>query len=356
MVPDSVVPEAIPNAKAPKPCGLSRRSLSTLLGLLIVVFVGHELYFETCQTDQQAPLLESISFTDADGMSNRMRLGTIVVVAGLPRSGSTALYNLARLVMFNQDPNLMTFFLGGGSPHNVSHVQLCRDHNISALIKLHDPLVLKALVDAHLVNVVLFSHRNPAGMLCSQAKMFQPSLLNSTEHEWVSMCRRSLATQIELYRAVYSRRSKHLMFGVEYDLAFFPSDIGTELRKLSKMFQVPVIDHHDIERLAASFELISHDLPKSWNLPGVPHHPGTMMHAGHVTNTNAVCDAKQALLSDTVCAAWCNASGAVFDRVKANPNDPRFASITSSYGAGQAQAQKTATNDAFNMVLGLVDK
>ena len=48
--------------------------------------------------------LLSSSESNPDGWMER---GKVVVVAGMPRSGSTALYNMVRLVMQEQDPNLI---------------------------------------------------------------------------------------------------------------------------------------------------------------------------------------------------------------------------------------------------------
>ena len=281
-------------------------------------------------------------------------LGLVVAVAGLPRTGSTALYNMLRLIMFDRDPNLVTLFVSGqafSTGHNRTHIEICRQHGIPTLVKLHEPAVLAELVRAGLLDVVLFSHRDPADMLCSMARAFNPKMLANTPQQWVAACHRNLALQVQLYRAVAPRRSGPggaAPTGVESDMAFFPGDLEAEFRRLALLLGLDQPDHATAARLVTSFQRVSSaNLPNSWRLPGWPHHPGTMMHAGHQGSDptggrpHRACAARPALQLDPVCVAWQTVNGSAPAAVLRNPADVRLMPGGDGGGKGAGGAVHT---------------
>lgn len=270
------------------------------------------------------------------GGGKQLRPGLVVAVAGLPRTGSTALYNMLRILMFDRDPNLIALFVSGraySTGHNRTHIELCRQHGIPALVKLHEPAVLDELVRAGVVDVVLFSHRDPADMLCSQAR-FSPEMLDYNPEQWVNACHRMLAQQVQLYRAVSPRRTGPggaAPTGTEHDMAFFPADLEAEFGRLAMLLGLDQPDQATAARLVASFQRVSSvNLPASWLLPGWPHHPGTMMHAGHQGSNStggqqpSACAARPALQTDAICVAWQKANGSAPAAVLRDPSDGRL--------------------------------
>ena len=203
--------------------------------------------------------------------------------------------------------------------------------------------------------MVLFSHRDPADTLCSMARAFHPEMLAYTPQQWIAACHQNLALQVRLYRAVAPRRSGPggaAPTGVESDMAFFPGDLEAELRRLAMLLGLDQPDHATAARLVASFQRVrSVNLPDSWRLPGWPHHPGTMMHAGHQgsdpTNSTGAqphrmghraCAARPALQLDPVCVAWQTANGSAPAAMLRNPTDVRLMPTGGGKGKGKGGA------------------
>lgn len=87
-----------------------------------------------------------------------------VMVATLMRTGSSVLYNIARLWMMLGDPNTLAYFQ---LHHYVNVSYLVQEKNQSLLSKVHEGIVNENLVKNP--DVILFSHRKPSEQLCSIA-------------------------------------------------------------------------------------------------------------------------------------------------------------------------------------------
>eukprot|EP00038_Savillea_parva_P013521 m.211289 g.211289 ORF g.211289 m.211289 type:complete len:371 (+) comp25433_c0_seq1:184-1296(+) len=229
---------------------------------------------------------------DASGMQRPlvpMKQGLIVVVAGLQRSGSTALYNLARLLMSDQDPNLVMFYLTLDPDKtfaNETHIQQCRDNNVSVLIKLHSPEMLARLIALDLVDVLLSSHRSPVEMLCSNAILFGPDWHKYADTGWARMCENRLETQDQIYQTAATRHGKRPNTpesGIDYDMEFFPPDTVEVLAKVASLLGISGVPRSALQHMADAFSRITDVLPEKWLIPGWVHHPITMMHAAHAS-------------------------------------------------------------------------
>lgn len=222
-----------------------------------------------------------------------MPRGLVVVVAGLQRSGSTALYNLARLLMSDQDPNLITFYLHTNlsiTGQSEKHVQMCRDKNVSVLIKLHQPEMLARLIKLDLVDVLLSSYRPPVEMLCSNAILFQPQWREFETRGWARMCEQRLNTQNAIYKIAAERGGRRKWTptsGIEYDMQFFPHDIVQTLEHVGELLQIRDLPQWVLERMAVAFGRITDHLPEKWHIPNWVHHPNTMMHSSHSSSSHS---------------------------------------------------------------------
>jgi hypothetical protein len=250
-----------------------------------------------------------------------MPRGLVVVVAGLQRSGSTGLYNLARLLMADQDPNLVMLYLTTNlsiTGASEAHVRMCREKNVSVLIKLHQPAMLERLIALDLVDVLFLSNRPPVEMLCSNAVMFQPQWRNYKTAAWVGMCNKRHATQNKIYKVALTRHGRRPWTpanGVEYDMPFFPKDMVATLQKIALLLRIRGLPLWVLERMALVFDRITDQLPERWLIPGWVHHPVTMMHASHAsTSRNAKLECyermRKAAHKSQICGDWQSRSGA----------------------------------------------
>lgn len=274
-----------------------------------------------------------------------MRPGTVVIVAGMPRSGSTALFNIARLLMQDNDPNTLPLYVAQNrnltqmpkakqyaiqSQTTAADVLLYKNSGVSVVIKMHSPEVLKEFVDAGLPDVLLSSHRDPAGMLCSKARIFNPKQLQNSESLWEVACFSSLKSQIMLYRAAAGRASALNPRGIDYDMPFFPSDLHAEFRRVADLIGVRISDDRDINRLVSLYGKISDKLPGGV-LGGFGHHPLTFMHPKHSSSHTQGCGPalEAGIQLDGLCARWQQNKGAISIRAARDIMNP---SLTTKRG------------------------
>lgn len=135
------------------------------------------------------------------------RHGSVVTIVGMPRSGSTLLFNIARLLVELEDPNTIS-----GYEPPVEDVYYWSSNNISVVIKAHDmfktyinPLkgtvssingMYRAPAHAVLSDYVLYSRRDLGSAMCSLYRL-----------GWVeeSTVKRRCSNMISMNRTVYRK-------------------------------------------------------------------------------------------------------------------------------------------------------
>ncbi len=90
----------------------------------------------------------------------------IFVIAGLPRTGSTTIYNIVRLLLHSKDPNLLASYYDDISSETVKFLGSCVNLNMYVIAKTHS-LPTAAVELARLGSNVTFimSHRNTWSMI-----------------------------------------------------------------------------------------------------------------------------------------------------------------------------------------------
>lgn len=102
----------------------------------------------------------------------RFQVGDAIAIFGLPRTGSTVLFNMVRLLVREVDPNMVS-----GFGILFDKAREWKAAKVSVVMKLHELAKPKKMIDgkevlnpwkeADVFEAVLFSHRNPGDQVCS---------------------------------------------------------------------------------------------------------------------------------------------------------------------------------------------
>jgi hypothetical protein len=183
----------------------------------------------------------------------RFQPGNAIGVAGLPRTGSTLVYNAVRLLVHEVDPNVVGAF--ESSTVRVAHWKAI---NVSMVVKMHvvgmrlpyfnsrwravqsDVVAITNALDdetnkspgaeavqtPHVLNetdvfdAILFNHRDPSAMLCSLCRFWGTDTClgnsNFTEDQRIDAMRRHCADYRDLQADLYM----HLASRAVYDFSF----------------------------------------------------------------------------------------------------------------------------------------
>ena len=262
--------------------------VSFLLGLLATLVFIH-----------RATWRNQIQFTTSRGNElNGCLLGTNVTVstAGLPRSGSTLAYNIVRMVLMQYEPSLLYGWIDDKILNKPMKEYISKNHhNLSIVYKTHE-------LDQELVqksDLLIFTHRDPIDQVCSLGLMFDGAILKNCSHaqkrcQWLKRLQRDLFSKV---------KSKTV-------LDFNYEEISN-----------PLLQHKAVERLLEKLSLNAACLTSSFyrSLANLrppaqdifsPHHPFTLIHAGHTHGNKSKCNSLQGcLLLDPECESWVSRGG-----------------------------------------------
>lgn len=221
-----------------------------------------------------------------------------VCVAGLPRSGSTLAYNIVRLLLMQYQPSLLYGWIGDRILNkNMGQYITGNQHNLTIVYKTHH--LSEALVNSS--DFFVFTHRNPIDQLCSLGLMFDSKILKNCSHAQ-EKCRWLVRLQEELY----SKTSNKSVIELNYEEIITPSLQPQTVERI-------------LEKISLRKECISPTLYRTLGKLGSPksgifspHHPFTLIHAGHQHEDRSRClDLKACLLQDSVCNSWVARKGEI---------------------------------------------
>lgn len=233
--------------------------------------------------------------------------GRLVVAAGFFRTGSTLLFNVARLWLGLADPSLLAVGYDCGNGQNMMRGVLDRGPaNRTVLCKEHKPeeSVLRRM------DVLLMSRRSTRETLCSRVVVSQedPSDSKIVRHrERESLCRELMKQQAMIYE-----KTRRLGKWASYDmlLSDFQADSDRETRAVTKALGICKEARNDKELLRFT-RWLSEYLPNqrpSKDLRTTQMHPPLSAQ----DKTDRCGNVKKLIDSELACRAWALADSSVY--------------------------------------------
>ncbi|KAI9004389.1 hypothetical protein DFJ74DRAFT_693228 [Hyaloraphidium curvatum] len=255
-------------------------------------------------------------FRDVAAGKYRFEPGHAIAIFGLPRSGSTVLFNMVRLLVRDVDPNVVSGF---SVPFD--KILEWKKVSVSVVTKLHELAKPKKLESGEedlegfyreheVLDGVVFSHRNPGGLVCSWCHLLgdekcrppkdedeKSAKLSIFKASTRQKCRRIMSIQNNLYRNLYPLVLYD--FNYETEIAARPtSPNGTAVfdpvgnadhrRVLSTLAHLRLllglddrVDDWTLVKLAREMVMIrAVSIPVKGKHPADWEHPTTLMHVG----------------------------------------------------------------------------
>lgn len=239
----------------------------------------------------------------------------LYVCSGLPRTNSTMLFNIVRLLVAEADPNVIS-----GYDVDNTTIAAALDGNVSVVVKTH--LHTSAYDDHFLTDrggVFLLSHTLPSLQLCSLALMRMgpaaararrggdgagggdPPPLSQDVEEWRAACQTAMRWQHDVY-ATWGQR-------VVLDEDLSRLEPGQAVRRVAAALRLHVPQTR-MDVIARTQEQLRGIDPGTFP----HHHPVNLYHASHrhSADDHASCTGMLASVfdADAVCSAWQAGGGA----------------------------------------------
>lgn len=164
--------------------------------------------------------LERVRLTTSGGY--RFEVGDAIAIFGLPRTGSTVLFNVVRLLVREIDPNVVS-----GFGILFEKARQWKAAKVSIVMKLHELAKSKKMVDGKEIfnpwkehdvfEAVIFSHRKPGDQICSWCHLLgddkcrppkgleqRKTMLANFKHGVKQKCYRLMGIQNRLYKNLHS--------------------------------------------------------------------------------------------------------------------------------------------------------
>ena len=187
-------------------------------------------------------------------------------IVGLPRTGSTALYNIVRLIVEDDDPNTLAGW------HDDFIVPNMRLSEVLSAPNLSFSIVYKAhYISSQMVNVTdtfFLSIREAVSNVCSLWRMF-----GNESSSLIPQCQELLS----LRTALYYNLSNSAYCEVEYEQIYSSSLLPVVFSKISRVLN---ITQSTVQRLH-SIERFKKLKPPDGNLLLRRYHPVTLLHPNH---------------------------------------------------------------------------
>jgi hypothetical protein len=251
---------------------------------LVVALLGSFLVFQSRQRSVAHQLLPSLPLPEQNPV--------FVVVGGAPRSGSTLLYNMARILVRRYDPNIIA-----GWSFNEEELKYWTKQNVSVVIKTHSYTNKWYSTFANQENLtrtplLVLAQRDPYEEGCS--------LIHKDGRLDHGMCQKIVCEEYHLRQHlehVYTLDFRRLEQKEIYDeeLAFVLTELNNALGLPSNNLQ----DERAIQEVA-------NELSRLRPVAFEQHHPVTLIHSNHVSPPNKweICNVNhemQQLRADPLC-------------------------------------------------------
>lgn len=203
-----------------------------------------------------------------------------VLAAGAPRSGSTELYNLARLIALSKDPNaLYGWYLDQHGSQSVEREFQYWRNKTFVVMKCHE---LKNEWIPY-ADVILFSHREPQAAVCSFALMFHPEFFDD-EHtscaNWMTICKRYGKLKAMNYEMATSIKDGPRILDLPFEELVMEEHLRPTTMKIARAMGVDDLDDDDLEFVTRSMQRLT-EFPVTNDSVGHVHHPFTLFHGHH---------------------------------------------------------------------------
>lgn len=219
---------------------------------------------------------------------------------GLPRTGSTVVYNLVRLLLGDVDPQLLEGWVEDTIGNQDIRTMVEGLHGQQSIVyKAH--VVTPEMRDA--TDVFIFSHRSPYDAVCSYGLMFQPDVMDD-DSKAVKHCRGMQCLQKSLYQAAEGKPT----LDISYDTMLTDEGI---INTLDQLIDLLKLGGMGIDRQRLVWKLRKLVPPAAGMFE--PHHPKTLLHTEHVhtAEDRRRCAVVSSYLdNDPSCVAWNQMGGA----------------------------------------------
>jgi hypothetical protein len=215
-------------------------------------------------------------------------------IIGLPRSGSTLIYNLVRMMIMFFDPNMISGWCGDIIQFKAitNWVETLHGHNtiVYKAHKISKPLLLHT-------DFFIFSHRDPYDSICSLGLMFRPEVFTDVITA-KRMCHEQYLLQQQLYANISSTKKKMALLDISYSDLADPARRPSIITAISTFLNLTQVPTHFVTSLVSRLSS-----PNQGMFP--THHPSTLLHANHTHSDSSRCtDLRLVMGDDSLCQSW----------------------------------------------------
>ena len=185
-----------------------------------------------------------------------------LVIGGAPRSGSTILFNLMRILVRRIDPNVIAVWV---SDIDEAKLDYWQKNNVSVIVKTH------SLVQTWLprLGTLLLTYRDPYELACS--------LVHKDGSVSISMCPKIVCEEYHL------RSHLHLAYALDYRR--LAHELPTLVVEVARAVQLPALDTRAVDEVVSELQALR---PVAYGNDLISaQHPVTLLHRNHVAQPAA---------------------------------------------------------------------